>query len=73
MVNFTSWPLYPRGKIPRYPSNRRLDGLQTQFEHWGGNEKFLPLPEIESRFLSLPARNLVTVQPPKELSRAMEI
>jgi hypothetical protein len=30
VVNFTPLPLYPRGKSPRYPLDRRLGGPQSQ-------------------------------------------
>jgi hypothetical protein len=30
VVSFTPLPLYPRGKIPRYPLDRRLSGPQSQ-------------------------------------------
>jgi hypothetical protein len=30
VVSFTSLPLYPRGKSPRYPLDRRLEGLQNR-------------------------------------------
>jgi hypothetical protein len=38
------WPLYPQGKSPWYPLDRRLSGPQNRSEH-GGEEKnseFLP-------------------------------
>jgi hypothetical protein len=34
-VSFTSLPLYPRGKSPRYPLDRRLGGPQTRSERYG--------------------------------------
>jgi hypothetical protein len=30
VVSFTPRPLYPRGKIPRYPLDRRLGGPQNR-------------------------------------------
>jgi hypothetical protein len=30
VVNFTPRPLYPRGKSPRYPLDRRLGGPQSR-------------------------------------------
>jgi hypothetical protein len=35
VVNFTPRPLYPRGKSPRYPLDRRLGGPQSQSERFG--------------------------------------
>jgi hypothetical protein len=34
-VGFTTRPLYPRGKSPRYPMDKRLDGPQSRSGHWG--------------------------------------
>jgi hypothetical protein len=31
---FTTWPLYPRGKSPRYPLDWRLGGHQSGSGHW---------------------------------------
>jgi hypothetical protein len=49
MVNFTPRPLYPRGKSPRYPLDRRLGGVEKG--------KFLTLPGLELRPLGRPARS----------------
>jgi hypothetical protein len=40
VVNFTPCPLYPRGKSPRYPLDRRLGGSQSQSGRFG-EEKIL--------------------------------
>jgi hypothetical protein len=40
MVSFTPLPLYPRGKSPRYPLDRRLGGPQSRC-WWRGEEKIL--------------------------------
>jgi hypothetical protein len=42
-------PLYPRGKSPRYPLYRCLDGPQNQSERYGVGKKFFPLPGIVPR------------------------
>jgi len=34
VVNLTSQPLYPSGKSPQHPLNRRLGGLQSQSGHF---------------------------------------
>jgi hypothetical protein len=41
--------LYPRGKDPRYPLERRLDGPQSRSGHRGYKKNLLALPGIESR------------------------
>jgi hypothetical protein len=46
LVIFTPWVLYPRGKSPRYPLDRRLGGPQSQ-SGCSGREKILALPENE--------------------------
>jgi len=41
------WPLYPQGKSPCYPLDRRLGGPQSQSGH-GGEEKYSqPLPGLK--------------------------
>jgi hypothetical protein len=40
VVSFTPWPHYPRGKISRYPLDRRLDGPQSRSGR-RGEEKIL--------------------------------
>jgi len=37
MVSYMPWLLYPWGKNPQYPLDRRLVGLQSQSGH-GGEE-----------------------------------
>jgi hypothetical protein len=37
VVGFTPQPLYPRGKYPRYPLDRRLGGPQSRSERRGEN------------------------------------
>jgi len=34
VVNLSSQPLYPWGKSPQHPLNRRLGGLQSQSGHF---------------------------------------
>jgi hypothetical protein len=40
VVNFTPRPLYPRGKSPRYPLERRLGGPQSRSGR-SGEEKII--------------------------------
>jgi hypothetical protein len=51
VVSFTTRPLYPRGKSPRYP-DRRLRGPQSRSGR--GEEKIFPCPESN---LGHPARS----------------
>jgi hypothetical protein len=47
IVTFTPQPLYPHGKSPSYPLDRRLGGPQSR-SRCGGEEKISqPSPEIE--------------------------
>jgi hypothetical protein len=57
MVSITPWPLYPLGKGPRYPLDRRLVGPQSRVD---AVEKrtFLPVPGLELRPLGRPARSM---------------
>jgi hypothetical protein len=63
VVSFTPWPLYPEGKSPCYPLNRRLDGPQNR-PGWRGEEKNLTL--LESEHWSL-GRPVVTPTVPSRL------
>jgi hypothetical protein len=47
------WPLYPQGKVIRYPLDRRLDWAHNWFERCGEEKNFLLLPGIETRPSSL--------------------
>jgi hypothetical protein len=47
VVNFTPLPLYPQGKSPWYPLDRRLGGPQSRSERGGEEKNSQPPPEIE--------------------------
>jgi len=47
VVSFTPRPLYPQGKRPQYPLDRRLGGTQGRSGHGGEEKNFQPPPEIE--------------------------
>jgi hypothetical protein len=49
VVRFTTRPLYPRGKSPRYTLDRSLGGLQSRSGRGGEEKNSLNLPEIEPR------------------------
>jgi hypothetical protein len=53
VVSFTTQPLYPRGKSPRFPLDRKLSAGLNDVE----KRKFLTLPGLELRLLGRPARN----------------
>jgi hypothetical protein len=56
VVSFTLQPLYPRGKSPQYPLDRRLGGPQT-WSGQRGEEKILPLLGLKLRSLGRPTRS----------------
>jgi hypothetical protein len=47
VVSFTPRPLYPQGKCPFYPLDRRLGGPQSRSWHGSEEENSQPPPEIE--------------------------
>ena len=47
MVFFTPRWIYPRGKSPRYPLNRRLDGPQSPFGDFEEEKKFFFLSGVD--------------------------
>jgi hypothetical protein len=53
VVHFTPWPLYPQGKSPWYPLDRRLGGPQSWSGHGGEEKNFQPLPGLESLIIQL--------------------
>jgi hypothetical protein len=61
MINFTVQPIYFRGKRPRHPLNGRLNVSLRWSGHFTEQLNLLPLSGIETRFLSWPARILVTI------------
>jgi len=44
VVSFTTQPLYPRGKSPRHPLDRRLGEPHSRSHHGSEEKKSLPLP-----------------------------
>jgi hypothetical protein len=56
VVSFTPQPLYPRGKSPRYPLDRRLGGPQSRSGHVQ-KRKSLTLPGLELQPLGRSARS----------------
>jgi hypothetical protein len=67
LVSFTPRPLYPQGKSPWYPLDRRLGVLQNRSRRSGGEKNSQPPPEIEPRNSNRLVRNVVVI--PTELSR----
>jgi hypothetical protein len=64
VVSFTPWPLYPQGRSPRYPLDRRLVGPQS-WSGGGGEEKNSQLlPGLEPPVVQPVAQLCIT-----ELSR----
>jgi hypothetical protein len=47
VVSFTPWPLYPQGKSPWYPLDRRLGGPQSRSGRGGEEKNSQPAPGIE--------------------------
>jgi hypothetical protein len=62
MFNLTLRPLYPQGKSPWYPLDRRLGGPQSRSGRGGEEKNSQPSPEIEPYNAGRPARSLVTIQ-----------
>jgi hypothetical protein len=56
MVSFTPRPLYPQGKSPWYPLNRRLGGLHSRSERGGEEKNPQHLPGLEPPIIQLVAQ-----------------
>jgi hypothetical protein len=48
VVSFTTRPLYPREKNPRYSLDKRLCGSKRRSERGGGEKNSQPPPGIET-------------------------
>jgi hypothetical protein len=60
VVSFTLRPLYPQGKSPWYPLDRKLGGYQSRSGH-GGEEKYSqPLPGLEPSIVQPVAQRYTT-------------
>jgi len=57
--------LYPRGKTPLHPLNRRLGEPLIRCGRFG--DTFLALPAIKTRFLGFPARSVLHTPDPQML------
>jgi hypothetical protein len=55
VVSFTLRPLYPQGKSPWYPLDRRLGGPQSHFGCGGEDKNSQPPPGIEPTYPDRPA------------------
>jgi hypothetical protein len=63
VVSFTPRPLYPRGKSPRYPLDRRLGGPQSRSGRGGEKKHSRPLPELEPPIIQPVAQRYTTDLP----------
>jgi hypothetical protein len=66
--SFTALLLYPQGKSPWYPLNRRLGGPQSRSWRSGVEENSLPLSGLEHTIIQLEAQRYTT-----ELSRLLNL
>jgi hypothetical protein len=57
VVSFTPRPLYPQGKSPRYPLDRRLGGPQSPSGRSGEEKNFQTSPGFEPQSSDCPARS----------------
>jgi hypothetical protein len=65
-VSFTSRTLYPQGKNPWYPLDRRLGGPQSRSGRGGEEKNSQPLPELEPSIIQAVAQRYTA-----ELSRLL--
>jgi hypothetical protein len=68
VVSFTFPSLYPQGKSPSYPLNRRLGGPQSRSGHGGEEINSQPPPGIEPPIIQPVVQQYTT-----ELSRFLSI
>jgi hypothetical protein len=68
MVNFTLRSLYPQGKSPRYPLDRKLGGPQGRYQRDDKKKNSEPLPGLE-----IPIIQPVAQRYTAELSRLLKV
>jgi hypothetical protein len=66
VVSFTPRPLYPQGKSPWYPLDRKLGGPQSRSEPGGEEKNSQPLPGLKPPIIQLVAQRYTA-----ELSRLL--
>jgi hypothetical protein len=71
VVSFTPRPLYPQGKSPWYPLDRRLGRPQSRSGRGGEEKNSQPPPGIERYFPDHPAPSLVAIS--TDLSRLLTL
>jgi hypothetical protein len=59
-LTFTPQPLYPQGKIPCYPLDKRLGALQSWSGHSGEEKNSQPLSGLEPLIIQLVAQHCTT-------------
>jgi hypothetical protein len=59
VVSFMTRPLFPWGNSSQNPLYMKLSRPRTGVARYEGEKNFLPVPGIELRLFSRPARNLV--------------
>jgi len=62
-VSFKPWLLYPQGKSPWYPMDRRMGGLQSPSGHSGEEKNSQPLPVVETLIFQAVAQQYTTKLP----------
>jgi hypothetical protein len=60
VVSFTPRPLYPQGKNPWYPLDRRLGGLQSRSGRGGEEKNSQPLSGLERPIIQPVAQRYTT-------------
>jgi len=60
VVSFTPRPLYPRGKSPWYPLDRRICGPQSRSGRDGEEKNSQPLPGLKSPIIQPVAQRYIT-------------
>jgi hypothetical protein len=71
VVNFTPRQLYPQGKSPWYPLDRRLCGPQSRSGRGGEEKNSQPLPGIEPPNIQ-PVAQRYTAELSSEVNRVSE-
>jgi hypothetical protein len=66
--SFTARPLYPQGKNPWYPLDRKLGGPQSRSGHGGEEKNSQSLPRLEPLMIQTVAQRYTN-----ELSRLLPI
>jgi hypothetical protein len=72
VISFMPWPLYPQGKSPCFPLDRRLCGPQSRSGHSGEEKNSQALPGLEPLIIQIHF-NVILLSMPRPLKWSLSM